>query len=260
MEIDSATVQNPVPSIVLPLTSALNGQEYRLFVSLPASYENSRQSYPVLYILDGNALFSLVRQIAEIVSIPSPRPVPELIIVGIGYPVPTYADTLQLRGFDLTYEQFTPPPGHTYPWGKTGGGRTFIKVLTEEIMPMIDRQYRTDRADRGLVGWSRGGGFAHRAIYLCPGVFSRLIVIDGWDDEAEKYALQQGQTAPTRHFFIGFASIPGNADDNARFNSHIEAVKASGVNARGHVFDGEDHFSVVPVVISRGLREVYAEP
>lgn len=260
MDIDSATVQNPVPTTVLPFTSALNNQEYRLFVSLPASYEESDQRYPVLYVLDGNALFSMVRQIAEMVSIPSPRPIPELIIVGIGYPVPAYTDTLQLRGFDLTYEQFTPPPDHPYPWGKTGGGMAFLKVLTEEIMPMIDRQYRTDRADQGLVGWSRAGGFAHRAIYLCPGVFSRLIIIDGWDEEAEKHALQSGQTAPTKHLFIGFANTPSDPDDEARLNRHIETVKASGVNAKGHIFDGEDHFSVVPVVISRGLRKVYAAP
>jgi predicted alpha/beta superfamily hydrolase len=260
MDADSATVQNPVPTTVLSLTSTQNGQEYRLFVSLPASYELSEQSYPTLYVLDGNGLFSMVRQIIEMVAIPSPRKVPELIIVGIGYPVSTYMDTLQLRGRDLTYEQFTPEPDNAYPWGETGGGMTFLKVLNEEILPFIDRKYRTNTQDRGLIGWSLGGGFAHRAIYLHPGLFSRVVNIDGYDKEAECFAQQPGQAAPTKHLFIGFSSISINPDDTAMLNSHIEAVKASGVQAKGHIFEGETHFSVVPSVISRGLREVYAEP
>lgn len=260
MEIDSATIQNPVPTTVLSLTSPVNGQEYRLFISLPASYEESDRQYPVLYVFDGNGLYSLVKQISEMVAIPSPREIPELIIVGVGYPVPTYVHTVALRGRDLTFEQFTPDPKSSYPWGETGGGKEFLKVLTEEILPLIEGKYRANPADRGLIGWSMSGAFAHRTIFLHPGLFSRAVVIDSFDAEATRLAAQPGNTRPAKHLFFGYAGDGVSPEDEAELHSHLEAVKALGVRAKGHKFEGENHFSVVPAVISRGLREVYAEP
>lgn len=260
MEIDSATIRNPVPTTVLSLTSPLNGQEYRLFVSLPASYEQSEQPYPVLYVLDGNGLFSLVRQISEMAGVLSPSEVPELIIVGVGYPLPTYVHTAAIRGRDLTFEQFTPAPQSRYPWGETGGGKAFLKVLTEEILPFIEGKYRANPADRGLIGWSLSGGFTHRTIFLHPGLFSRAVIIDAFNTAAKQLAEQPECTLPARHLFFGYAGDGVSPEEEAELHSHIEAVKALGARAKGHKFEGENHFSVVPAVISRGLREVYAEP
>src|ERR1044071_2092530 len=51
--------QASAPLVTLPdteqrtLTSKTIGQQYQLLVSLPADYAKSRQSYPVLYVLDG---------------------------------------------------------------------------------------------------------------------------------------------------------------------------------------------------------------
>lgn len=259
MHIDSATVQNPVPTTVLPFTSALNNQEYRLFVSLPASYEESDQRYPVLYVLDGNGLYSLVKQIAELLTAPI-REIPELIIVGVGYPLPTYAHTATIRGRDLTFEPFTPKPESKYPWGETGGAMTFLKVLIEEILPYIEGKYRANTADRGLIGWSLSGGFVHRALFLHPGLFSRAVVIDSFDDEAERFAEQPGCAVPAKHLFFGYASESATPENEAQLSRHIEVVNGLGTRAKAHKFEGETHFTVVPAAISRGLREVYAGP
>lgn len=259
MDTDSATVQNPVPTTVLPFTSTLNGQEYRLFFSLPASYEESDQRYPVLYVLDGNGLYALVKQITELVPAPI-REIPELIIVGVGYPLPTYAHTAKIRGRDLTFEPFTPQPDDHYPWGETGGAMTFLKTLTEEILPFIEGKYRTNPADRGLIGWSLSGGFAHRAIFLHPGLFSRVVMIDSFDEEAERLAEQPGCAAPVQRLFFGYASESATPENEAQLSRHIEVVNGLGTRAKAHKFEGETHFTVVPAAISRGLREVYAEP
>lgn len=251
-----ATIANPTPTTVLPLTSAQTGQEYTLFVSLPADYESSGRTYPVLYVLDGNGLFTFTRQTVEVLQIK--KEVPELIIVGVGYPSPTYMDTLQLRGRDLTFEDFKPDPDSTYPWGETGGARAFLDVLTNEIMPLIERTYRIDPQDRGLFGWSMSGDFAHRIIYLCPGLLQRVIVIDAYDEKAAELAELPYLTPPVGRLFLGYADATIPAEWIAPVQRHIEAVKASGARAAMHVFPGENHFSVVPAVISRGLRENYA--
>src|SRR5215218_2956347 len=68
------------------LQAKTNGQDYRLFVSLPDSY-NAKDSvhYPVLYLLDGNPFFSLLQSMQRFFV--TGEEVPEMIIVGIGYPV-----------------------------------------------------------------------------------------------------------------------------------------------------------------------------
>ena len=40
--------------------SSFTGQRYHLFVRLPEGYEDSKESYPVVYLLDGGWLYPLV--------------------------------------------------------------------------------------------------------------------------------------------------------------------------------------------------------
>ena len=258
MEIDGATIRNPVPTAILPLKSTENGQQYRLFISIPENYQESGQQYPVLFVLDGNGLYPLVRQIVELFTIVSA--VPDLIIVGIGYPVPTYMDTLQLRGRDFTYELFTPADDDSYPWGATGGGEQFLKVIAGEIIPLIEDKYRIDSQNRSLLGFSLGAEFAHRAIYLYPGLFSKAILIDGFDNQADELALLPDRAAPVERLFIGYSSGLAGDERSKTLATHIEAISTSGTQAKLHIFQGENHFSVLPGAISRGLREVYAAP
>jgi uncharacterized protein len=87
-------VRNPTPTEIRPLSSTYVGQEYRLFISVPASYATSDTVYPVLYLLDGNLTYPLVRPIVEILQVA--EAVPEVILVGIGYPTATYMETATL--------------------------------------------------------------------------------------------------------------------------------------------------------------------
>jgi enterochelin esterase-like enzyme len=57
----------------------------------------------------------------------------------------------------------------------SGGGSTFLRVLTEELLPDIDRRYRTSD-DRTLTGFSLAGLFGAYALFQAPNKFRRMIL------------------------------------------------------------------------------------
>src|SRR5699024_9600510 len=68
------------------LHAPATGRDYLIQVAVPA-VAPPEQGYPVLYVLDGNAYWPLVRQAQRLFARPTPvaEPAP-LLIVGVGYP------------------------------------------------------------------------------------------------------------------------------------------------------------------------------
>ena len=139
---------------VVRLTSKILGEERILHVSLPLNYSVARQRYQVIYLLDGHVrqFFDLTLAAAgyDIIGDPHDYATPPQIVVGIDQ---------RDRGTDLGRNQ-----------------ELFTRFLTEEVVPFIDREYRTI-AYRTLIGHSLGGRFALMTFCRAPGVFPAVIAI-----------------------------------------------------------------------------------
>lgn len=76
------------PAVTVPdshvhkFKSAINGNDYELFVFLPSDYDTTTKKYPVLYLLDGNAWQAAY---AAIQRITLGGDMPHIILVGVGY-------------------------------------------------------------------------------------------------------------------------------------------------------------------------------
>ena len=68
------------------VTSAISGREYQISVALPLGYSDSLDRYPVLYALDANGQFGTVAETARYLGVTEWAQIPELLVVGIGYP------------------------------------------------------------------------------------------------------------------------------------------------------------------------------
>ena len=112
--------------IEVNINSKILKQERSIVISLPKDYEQSKQGYPVMYLLDGSSHIdhtsSSSRYLAGIGASPG------IIIVGI--------NNIE-RAYDLT------PIKDEEAQFKTGGGDKFIDFIDQELKPYINKNYRT---------------------------------------------------------------------------------------------------------------------
>ncbi|MFZ1977092.1 MAG: alpha/beta hydrolase-fold protein, partial [Bacteroidota bacterium] len=77
------------PQVSIPKTkvryiqSTIVGDEFKIYIALPANYRSTNKTYPVLYFTDANWTFALVTQIARFMQLG--KELPQIIFVGIGY-------------------------------------------------------------------------------------------------------------------------------------------------------------------------------
>jgi len=90
----------------------------------------------------------------------------------------TGAQAMPLRARDFT-------PTKTPQEVTSGGAAAFLDFLEHEVIPFIDRTYRTIPSDRGLLAHSYGGLFAIYTLEQRPALFRRIVAaspVVGWDD------------------------------------------------------------------------------
>jgi predicted alpha/beta superfamily hydrolase len=231
------------------LTSAKIGQRYELLVSLPAGYAKSGKAYPVLYVLDGwhFPLMAFIQQN----NLYSNR-MAQMIIVNVSHGPTNY---MALRARDFT-------PTKTGQEANSGGAAAFLDFLEHEVMPFVDRTWRTMPGDRGLLGHSYGGLFAIYALEQRPTLFQRVIAASPsleWDKRVLLTAARnrlRKLPAPVR---LDLSS--GDENDNNEctkaFAKLLDEMKPAGLDYRLTIYRGENHNSVRLVSLPAGLYWVY---
>ena len=147
------------------LTSSINGQDYRLMISAPVKTEPGRV-YPVLYVLDGNWYFRAASDTATWGS----GPFEPAIIVGVGYPTDDYDEVRRRRTIDMSVKT----DAKMWPKG-SGQCDEFLRVMEEEIKPLVASRYPVDSARQMLYGKSLGGLAVLRALLRNPTAYSTYI-------------------------------------------------------------------------------------
>lgn len=263
------------------MRSSVTGRTYQVTVALPRGYGESGTTYPVLYAVDANGQFGSVVEAARAMRFEDL--IPELIIVGIGYPVGRPWNASSPRAVDLTptrdqpweeyervtYPQFPAPEG-------SGGGPGFLRFFTEELIPAIEAEYRTEQDDRALYGHSFGGLFATYALLHGNSIFRKFIIGSPsyWWNHRVTFDMEEAYAAthdalPARVFFsVGMLEEPEGDEELAPYRMvsnlrDFEAVLAQrgyrGLEWTSVYFPEETHTSVIPTTISRGLRYIYGD-
>jgi predicted alpha/beta superfamily hydrolase len=178
---------------------------------------------------------------------------PPVIIVNIGHG--QNVNPMPLRARDFTPTRAEPEP-------TSGGAAAFLDFLEHEIIPLVDRTYRTIPTDRGLLGHSYGGLFAIYALEQRPELFQRIVAASptlDWDDDLLIKA------APER--FKNFRSrvrldlSSGTEQDNdvavTAFAKALDQIKPPGLDYRSTLYPGENHNSVRFASFPPGLYWVY---
>lgn len=249
------------PPVTIPgselreLHSVHTGRDYHIYVALPHGYGESSDSYPVLYLLDGQYDFRLVSAVYG--GLNFDRFIPEMIIVGITYggEDPDY-DALRAR-------DYTPTALADFPG--SGDGSQFLAFLQEELIPFIEAGYRVDSDHQVLAGSSLGGLFCLYALFTEPDTFNGYVSISPvipWDDglliRLEEELSQRRDELPVRLFLAAGELEPQQwmVDPVQQMAARLVDRGYRGLEVTKMVIAGERHASVKAEAFNRGLRAV----
>jgi uncharacterized protein len=241
------------------IASKITGRTHRLFVAFPSTYATTSNSYPVLYVLDGDIQTVLASQIVEWMAIG--RHIPQVLVVSIGYgddaPGPVF---VQGRERDFTPTAVSDRAG-------SGGASKFLQFLTREAVPFIDGMYRTDPGNRTLYGFSLGGLFVANVLLERDTTFQRFIILSPalyWDNQLllrreRESGKSKRPLAATVFMSVGSRESAQMVSDFRQLTQHLRAEYPE-MKLTTTELDGETHQSSIPSGLMRGLRAVFPAP
>ena len=150
--------------------SEILGINRRLTVYTPYGYEkNTKTKYPVLYLLHGaggdEEAWSSMGRTAQILDnlIAKGLAKPMIVVMPNGNPNQQAAQTFGL-------------PTTEMDWRNPDNRNNYVRSLVEEIVPFIEKNYRTvaKKSHRAIAGLSMGGGHTIAASGMYPNAFDYI--------------------------------------------------------------------------------------
>ncbi|MCZ7603440.1 MAG: alpha/beta hydrolase-fold protein [Melioribacteraceae bacterium] len=162
--------------------------ERDIIIWFPPSYQSSSKRYPVLYMHDGQNLFSPStafigkdwRVDETATNLINQRKIEEFIVVGI------YNNSERLEEYNL--------------W--TVKGKKYASFIIRELKPYVDETYRTkkDRSNTFVMGSSLGGLCSFQLIWNYPSIFSKAACLSSsfWIEEKKIFKEIKNDKAPLK--------------------------------------------------------------
>ncbi|MEO1040835.1 MAG: alpha/beta hydrolase-fold protein [Pseudomonadota bacterium] len=255
--------------------------EHEITVYLPASYNSlDDQTYPVLWVLDAPLMLRTVVGVQDTLVLGNMAP--EMIVVGIG----SSADE-GLAGVGRRVMDFSPAGLDYYPEGIRGDAweeivpsfefphlaNEFLTFLVDELRPRLERRYRFSD-DHAVFGHSAGGMFAAYSMFARPDAFGKYIIGSPYVagvggvvfDVEELYAndhddldiaiyLGAGSGEVSEYFLAASGIVSGTVD----FAETLRLRRYPSLELSTEIYSGENHYTVVPRVVSDGIRTLWAD-
>jgi uncharacterized protein len=222
--IQAQTTQNQSAAVSFGIRdnidSKILNEQRRILVYVPASAASeifTKQLYPVVYLLDGDAVHfaavvSMINQLSSLFAFP------EMMVVGI----PNTDRTRDLTPTPMDdYWQFLDFAADSIFLKNSGGGEKFIAFLEAELIPHIESTYPA-APYRMLIGHSLGGLTVMNTLIYHTHLFKDYVAIDpamSWDN---KKLLKEIKTAlannkyPGISLFLGIANTMEEGMDTTR--------------------------------------------
>jgi predicted alpha/beta superfamily hydrolase len=230
----------------IEMHSKLYDTDVRLSVVLPPGYAESRDRYPVLY-----SLHTYFLHIAGSVEQLSRGQIPKMIYVHLE----TYSSG------DLI-----PTPIETRPG--SGGADRLIAFFKDELIPLIDENYRT-QPFRVVLSSSWGGVFCLYTLLTQPAVFNGYIAATPWliYDGEERYLLEHAEgLLKSRSFAHNFLFMAIGNDPDPGLHEGFEVLSRilednpkQGLRVHHVSWPDEDHSSIAHKAVYDGLKWVFRD-
>lgn len=251
------------------INSEITNKDYLIHMSFPKNYSiQDSITYPVLYVLDGKSTFGYFES-----SYIDFEKIEDVILVGISHKVngvesrinrfidyTPYRDTISDRKFE---EKFGVEKGTI----KTGGADKFLECLKKEIIPFIDKHYKTN-SDKGISGHSLGGLFTAYCFLNSDNYFTRFGINSPSFQLNEEIFLEPAiikftnnkiwEIKPTKVFISsGEDESPMMVSNMIKFSMYLKKGNYENVDMDWRIYRNETHTSVIPFSLNGTLTKLY---
>ena len=252
---------------------ALN-RDYQVFVALPDSYAQGNKRYPVLFVVDANYSFPIVRNIAQRLN--KHAGMEEVIVIGLSYAKGDGGVYSRRRDYTPSIPRIhnyrSDMPGRQPAFGEAAA---YAKFVSGEVIPFIAHLYRVNMERKIFVDHSYGSLLGLQILLTEPRTFDHYILGSPslWYDAGILFDREQAYATTHKDLpasvFFGIGALerlaPGkkrsrteeNADmveDLREFDGTLQSRRFPNLKTRVRVFEDEDHASVFPFILTHGLR------
>ncbi len=249
-------------------------RDYQVYVALPDSYREGNKRYPVLFVVDANYAFPVVRNITQRLS--KHAGMEEVVVVGLSYANGDSGVYSRRRDYTPTiprkHDYRSDMPGRQAAFGEA---KAYTQFISGEVFPFIAQRYRVNMQRKVFIGHSYGSLLGLQFLLTEPRTFEHYILGSPslWYDAGVMFDREQAYAASHKDLpasvFFGIGGLeklaPGkkrsrseeDADmvaDLREFDGKLTSHKFPNLKTRLRVFEDEDHASVFPFVLTHGLR------
>jgi len=226
--------------------------EQAFSIYLPDSYKHSERQYPVVYVLDGDFLFSTAVNISKIRA--SRGLMPESIVIGFS----TISNRFNVatpikRSKDATNVMF-----------ENGDPSAFLKFLSQEFNPYIEQKYRVANF-KTIIGMSPTAGLVFYDYFQEDPQFDahvaisaeiQLYTVDG-ESLVDRIARRsKGNKSTFLHLSRGESDFENNPDLPAVFENMANKLKNSD-KAKVEIIEDGEHYGSSLSAINRAFLHIF---
>lgn len=216
--------------------------EYRgIKVSLPSDYDQHNKSYPVLYVLDGEWVFDYAIGCVDFLSNEILGQIPKMIVVGI-------PNTDRKRDLYVNLES-------------DGSYHRFLNFMEEELMPFVNKKFRTNGFDL-IYGWSSGSGICTQLLASRPRLFDAYIESGsgiGRKTEAFLYKELAKQKYDNSYLYVSTeGKSPIRVEGVRRYSMVVDSLKPEGLHYKFEVLENLAHLDVLSQGLYAGLKYIFS--
>jgi predicted alpha/beta superfamily hydrolase len=214
-------------------------------ISLPDNYNLSKDSYPVLYLLDGRAHFQHANGAVTFLS--RRGVIPEVIIVSI-------------HNIDRTRD-FSPVHDDRLP--TSGGAEAFLDFIEKELKKEIESDLRASGYSI-LMGHSFGGTLAAHALNTRPDLFDAFISVSPYLHYSNSHVIGEADKMlkpykKGKSIYMTVGDEPHYFDPMDTYTAMIKAKTEGTVNFRVERMLSENHGTIPYISLYKGLRFLFSD-
>jgi predicted alpha/beta superfamily hydrolase len=222
----------------ISLSSTILNQEREIQIYLPEDYQTSKEKCPVVYVFDSQKYF--LNAVAYQQNLRFVDETPGYIVVGI--------KTKNNERSKLYNSEST----------------SFSNYLEKELVPYIDKTYRTLPKERVFFGWQRAAAFGIEVLASKPNLFKGYFIASPTYLSAQRISnvgnMLDKATSLDNYLYFTLGDVEAWSLDNTNALATVLKEKANNkLKWNYDLFTDENHYSTTIITMNKGLKTFFKE-